>query len=76
MPKPIDLSGGRRVGPDLDMEDEDEEEDEELGRPLVRNPVLFDAGSEQRPARVFTDMPLAAEAIRERDVEDVWAEVG
>ena len=50
-----------------------EDDDPELGRPLVRNPVLFDAGVEQRPA---TDMPRAVQAVRDRDTQDIWAELG
>lgn len=57
----------------------DEDEDPELGRPLVRNPVLFDAGTGQRPQPErgpMSAMPRAAEAARNRDEEDVWAELG
>lgn len=63
---------------DTDVES-DEENDEELNRPLVPNPVLFDAGSDQQPYRsgdTFTDMPRVAQGLRDRDAEDVWAELG
>ncbi|KAK0455992.1 hypothetical protein EV421DRAFT_1749815 [Armillaria borealis] len=77
-PKPIDINAARRYNLDIDI-DSDEEEDTELGRPLVRNPVLFDAGSGQRPQgsnSAMSAMPRAAEAARDRDTEDVWAELG
>ncbi|SJL06260.1 uncharacterized protein ARMOST_09596 [Armillaria ostoyae] len=77
-PKPIDINAARRYNLDIDI-DSDEEEDAELGRPLVRNPVLFDAGSGQRPQgsnSTMSAMPRAAEAARDRDTEDVWAELG
>jgi hypothetical protein len=65
---------------DIDV-DSDDDNDEELNRPLVHNPVLFDAGSDQQPDRserqeTFTDMPRAAQGLRDRDAEDVWAELG
>lgn len=65
---------------DLDAES-DVEDDEELSQPLADSPVLFDAGSDQRPdwgqrQEPFTDMPRAAQGIRDRDAEDVWAELG
>jgi hypothetical protein len=93
-PKPIDLNAARRAGfsLDIDLENDDiDREEEELQRPLVRNPVLFDAGTEQRPEDVWGDsgrlndpeprkpmssMPRAVEAARDRDAEDVWAELG
>lgn len=54
---------------------ESEEEEEELGRPLIRDPVLFDAASDGRPR--LSAMPRAEEAARgERDAEDVWAALG
>ncbi|KAJ7492423.1 hypothetical protein FB451DRAFT_1218252 [Mycena latifolia] len=63
-PKPIDINAARRAG-FLDLEIESEEEEEsELVRPLIRDPVVFSA------------MPRAEEANRERDAEDVWAELG
>jgi len=59
------------------MEYESEDEgDTELNRPLVRNSVLFDAQNEGRREQAFTDMPRAAQAVRDRDAEDVWAELG
>lgn len=77
-PKPIDLSAARRFN--LDVEEEEDEEDAELGRPLVRNSVLFDAGAEQTRSGQYkvdpTDMPRAVQAARDRDAEDVWAELG
>ncbi|KAJ6621157.1 hypothetical protein B0H10DRAFT_2175449 [Mycena sp. CBHHK59/15] len=70
-PKPIDINAARRAGYlDLEVESEEEEE-EELVRPLIRDPVLFDAGGDGR-----TRMPLAEQAIHDRDAEDVWAELG
>jgi hypothetical protein len=56
----------------MEFESEDEE-DAELNRPLVRNSVLFDAS---RQEQVSTDMPRAAQAARDRDAEDMWAELG
>jgi len=77
-PKPIDLSNPRRRGYTLDIDMEDEEEREELGRPLIRNPVVFDAVEEQQAQTraPMSDMPRAAQAVQERDTEDVWAELG
>lgn len=65
---------------DLDMES-DEENEEDLVRPLVHHPVVFDAGPDQTPGweqerGVFTEMPRAVQGIRDRDAEDVWAELG
>ncbi|KAH0837998.1 hypothetical protein J3R83DRAFT_6236 [Lanmaoa asiatica] len=77
-PKPIDISTIRRAGYrslDLDLDDEDEDADAELGQPLVGEPVLFDEQEDAQP-RKMSDMPRAAQAIRERDEEDVWAELG
>lgn len=56
-----------------------EEEGEELGRPLIRNPVVFDAAEDQPtpPARKpMTAMPHAVQAVQDRDAQDVWAELG
>lgn len=78
-PKPIDINAARRagVGLDLDLDSDDADLDAELGRPLVRDPVLFDAAQEQTPqAHKFTEMPRAAQAVQDRDNEDVWAELG
>jgi len=75
-PKPIDINAARRAGYthlDIDIET-DEEDDTELGRPLVRNPVVFDADQQQR--QPLSEMPLAAQALENRDAEDVWAELG
>lgn len=78
-PKPIDLSAARRAGYSLDMDlDVPEDDSDELRAPLARNPVLFDAREEPRPATrgPMSDMPRAAQAARDRDEEDVWAELG
>ncbi|TRM65884.1 hypothetical protein BD626DRAFT_193590 [Schizophyllum amplum] len=79
-PKPIDINAARRAGYtglDFDMESDDDG-DEELGRPLVRNPVVFDADSEgpgrRPPPKAMTPMPLIAQS--QRDEEDMWAELG
>ena len=70
-PKPIDISTARRVRfIDLEIEREDDSDDE--ARPLVRNPVLFDAGREEAQ-KPLTEMPRAGGP---RDAEDVWAEIG
>ncbi|GBE77687.1 hypothetical protein BKA93DRAFT_820252 [Sparassis latifolia] len=75
-PKPIDLSAARRRGYTLDIDIEDEGEND-LGRPLIQDPVLFDAGEEApAPRAPITDMPRAAQAVQDRDTEDVWAEIG
>ncbi|KIM47782.1 hypothetical protein M413DRAFT_22387 [Hebeloma cylindrosporum] len=75
-PKPIDINAARRAGfADMEYESEDEEETE-LNRPLVRNSVLFDAQNEVRQEQGFGDMPRAAQAARDRDAEDMWAELG
>ncbi|KJA25849.1 hypothetical protein HYPSUDRAFT_37340 [Hypholoma sublateritium FD-334 SS-4] len=75
-PKPIDINTARRAG-FVDLEyDSDEETDRELNRPLVPSTVLFDAQNERGEARQFSAMPRAAQAARERDTEDVWAELG
>lgn len=64
----------------MELDIESDEEDE-LNRPLVRNPVVFDveangrSGGEQTP-RNYQDMPRAVHAARNRDTEDVWAEIG
>ncbi|KAG2062319.1 hypothetical protein BDR06DRAFT_946461 [Suillus hirtellus] len=77
-PKPIDISAIRRAGYsslDYDLEDDNQDDDPELGRPLVQDAVLFDAQDDEQPARM-SDMPRAAQAVHERDGEDVWAELG
>ncbi|KAG9314029.1 hypothetical protein JVU11DRAFT_4807 [Chiua virens] len=75
-PKPIDISSVRRAGyRNLDLDLEDEDEDPELDEPLIGDPVLFDAQDDARPGRM-SDMPRAAQAIHERDEQDVWAELG
>ena len=72
-PKPIDLSAARRAGVSLDMDLDlsDEESDSHHG-PLHRNAVVFDA-QDDGP---MSDMPRAAQAARDRDDEDMWAELG
>jgi hypothetical protein len=75
-PKPIDISAIRRAGyRNLDLDLEDEDEDAELGQPLVDEQVLFDAQENTQPGRM-SDMPRAVQAARERDQQDVWAELG
>ncbi|KAG2118058.1 uncharacterized protein F5147DRAFT_669621 [Suillus discolor] len=77
-PKPIDISAIRRAGYsslDYDLEDDDQDDDPELGRPLVQDAVLFDAQDDEQLTRT-SDMPRAAQAVHERDDEDVWAELG
>ncbi|KAG1783487.1 hypothetical protein EV702DRAFT_1040059 [Suillus placidus] len=77
-PKPIDISAIRRAGYtslDYDLEDDNQDDDPELGRPLVQDTVLFDAQDDEQPARM-SDMPRAAQAVHDRDDEDVWAELG
>ena len=62
---------------DIDM-DGDEDSSDELGRPLIRDNVLFDANEQppqQRPANM-TPMPRAAQAVQDRDERDMWAELG
>ncbi len=77
-PKPIDLSSARRRAFTLDIDMEGEDPGDELGRPLIRDSVVFDAREEQRqaPRTTMTPMPRAAQALEERDAEDVWAELG
>jgi len=76
-PKPIDITAVRRAGyTDLDLDLEDEDEDAELGRPLMQDSVVFDAQGEEERRAGMTNMPRAAQAILERDAEDVWAEIG
>ena len=64
------------------MEDE-EDVASELGRPLIRSDVVFDAEDGQQPPRTnvqranaLSEMPRAAQAAQERDAEDMWAELG
>ena len=79
-PKPIDLSAARRAGVSLDMDMDldlsDEEGDGIHAAPLPRGSVLFDARGEQVPPPRGSDTPRAAQAARERDEEDMWAELG
>ena len=73
-PKPIDISSTARRARFIDLEIEREDDsDDEAARPLVRNPVLFDAGNREEVRKPFTEMPRAAGP---RDAEDVWAEIG
>ncbi|EIN13993.1 hypothetical protein PUNSTDRAFT_129645 [Punctularia strigosozonata HHB-11173 SS5] len=73
-PKPIDL---RNRNLDIDLEDDDIAIDNaELGRSL-----LFEANEQEEQerssqGRSLTDMPRAAQAVKDRDTEDVWAELG
>jgi hypothetical protein len=77
-PRPIDLSASaaRRAGLSLDAdfaEEYDLVDDgrDELGRPLVPPPPPA------IPARTgASDMPRAAQAVANRDDEDMWAELG
>lgn len=60
---------------------DDEDDAGELSRPLMRSDVVDDAGDEQPPRNhsqraPMSDMPRAVQAAQERDVEDVWAELG
>lgn len=56
---------------------EDDDQNSELGQPLIRDDVVFDAGEEQGAARApLSEMPRAVQAVQDRDVEDVWAEIG
>jgi hypothetical protein len=73
-PKPIDISTARRARfIDLEIEQEDDSDDE-ASRPLVRNPILFDAGPGGEEVRKpLTEMPRAGGP---RDADDVWAEIG
>jgi len=71
-PRPIDLRTGR-TNLDIDIEDDEESE---LGRPLIRDGVLFDATSRNPTSDAASPMPLAAQAAQERGTEDVWAELG
>ncbi|KAK7059204.1 hypothetical protein VNI00_001831 [Paramarasmius palmivorus] len=71
-PRPIDINAARRAGYGLDIDIEsDEEDDAELGRPLIRQPVVFDAEEDEsrreRSHQPFTDMPLG------REERNVWA---
>lgn len=81
-PKPIDINAARRAGFGMELDVEsDDDDDAELNRPLVRNPILFDAQEDTPTAaaparRPMTDMPRAAQAVRDRDAEDMWAELG
>ena len=60
------------------MDLSDDESDSLHHAPPRGGPVLFDARGEQRPpARgPMSDMPRAAQSARERDEEDMWAELG
>ena len=77
-PKPIDLSAARRAGVGLDMElDLSDDESDGLESPLRRNGV-FDAQNGQHSTQrgPVSDMPRAVQGARERDGEDMWAELG
>jgi hypothetical protein len=71
----------RRAGVSLDMDldlSNDDDESDGLQTPLHRDAVLFDAQGGQSPSQrgPMADMPRAAQAARERDEEDMWAELG
>ncbi|KAI9460552.1 hypothetical protein BJY52DRAFT_1203775 [Lactarius psammicola] len=68
-PKPIDLSAARRAGVSLDM-DLDLSDDESDGLP----PLPRNSGEQRRGPT--SDMPRAVQSARERDEEDMWAELG
>ena len=73
------MSATRRAGVGLDMDlDLSDGESDGLQSPLHRNDVLFDAQSGQRPTQrgPVSDMPRAVQGARERDEEDMWAELG
>ena len=59
---------------DIDIEDDDDEN--ELGRPLIRDDVLFDATSRNPTSNAASPMPRAVQSAQERGTEDVWAELG
>ncbi|KAI9512547.1 hypothetical protein F5148DRAFT_1273655 [Russula earlei] len=78
-PRPIDLSAARRAGVSLDMDvDLTDDESDGLHTAHHRNAVVFDAQVGERPSQSdpVSDMPLAAQAVREREEEDMWAELG
>jgi hypothetical protein len=78
-PKPIDLSAARGAGGGLEVDlDLSDGESDGLPSPLHRNDVLFDAQSGQQPTQrgPVSDMPRAVQGARERDEEDMWAELG
>lgn len=79
-PRPIDLSAARRAGVGLDTElDLSDDESDGLESPLHRNAVLFDAQNGQQHSSQrgpVSDMPRAVQGARERDEEDMWAELG
>jgi hypothetical protein len=78
-PRPIDLTGARRTGVGLDMElDLSDDESDGLQSPLHRNAVLFDAQNGQNSSQrgPVSDMPRAVQGARERNEEDMWAELG
>jgi hypothetical protein len=61
----------------MDLDLSDDESDALHHTPVPRSSVLFDARGEQRPQRgPMSDMPRAAQSARERDDEDMWAELG
>ncbi|KXN88749.1 hypothetical protein AN958_06616 [Leucoagaricus sp. SymC.cos] len=79
-PKPIDINAARRAGFGMELDIESDEE-EGLSRPLVHNPVLFDVEANGRSegdhsSRNYQDMPRAVHAARNRDTDDIWAEIG
>ncbi|VDB86636.1 unnamed protein product [Peniophora sp. CBMAI 1063] len=81
-PKPIDLNAARRAGFSVDMDLPSDDESDELRAPLRASngapaDVVFDAGPTGREAwGGERDMPHAAAANKNRDDEDMWAELG
>ncbi|GAW07078.1 wsc domain-containing protein [Lentinula edodes] len=77
-PRPIDINAARRAGYtnlDIDIESDDED-DTELARPLVRNPIVFDADQPTRQQREpLSEMPLAAHSLETRDAEDIHVQL-
>ncbi|CCM04448.1 uncharacterized protein FIBRA_06628 [Fibroporia radiculosa] len=75
-PKPIDLSANRRRGYTLDIDMEDEEVDDELGRPLIRDAIVFDADDSSSASRVLSSSQSQATKVAQGRDEDVWADLG
>ena len=71
------MSAARRAVVDMDLDLSDGESDG-LQSPLHRNAVLFDVQGDQRSTQrgPVSDMPRAVQGARERDDEDMWAELG
>ena len=58
----------------MDLDLSDDESDPLHHTPVPHSSVLFDPRGEQRGP--MSDMPRAAQSARERDDEDMWAELG